>query len=636
MKAYHLLLPLLILTLTACANPGSGPDGGPYDETPPRIVATSPLMGATASKPKKVTITFDENIKVENAQEKIIVSPPQIEAPEIKASGRHISISLLDTLKEQTTYTIDFSDAIVDNNEGNPLGNFTYYFSTGERLDTMEVSGYVLGAEDLEPQKGLMVGLHTDLSDSVFLKQPLVRVARTDATGHFVIKGVAPGKYFIYALGDMDGDFRYTYGETLAWSRDTISPTCFPDIRHDTIWADTAHIDTIITRNFTHFRPDNIVLFASTEKRRDRLLLKTERDPAYFRAYFTAPSNHRPQVKGLNFDERDAFIEQRSPRNDTITYWLRDTLLVNQDTLRLAYTYEATNDSTGLNSLVTDTLECIPRVLYARRMELKQQEKAKFEKQRERRHRRGDYSLETMPTEPLQVRYTIPTELSPDRNLHFDLPEPAARVDTAAFHLYLKEDSMYVDAPFRLTRDSLNLLGYTLRAEWRPGQEYVINIDSAAFIGLSGRCNEIRDQKFRIATEETYGSLFLLIPDAPQQAYVDLLAANGTLIKRVAVNDARADFYYLQPTTCYLRLVADTNGNGRWDEANYDRQQQPETVYYFPYELTIRANWDVEQTWHIKALPHTRQKPAALVKQKAENKKTPRNLNAERERDKRK
>ena len=154
------------MLLTACANPGSGPDGGPYDETPPRIVSMSPAIGQRMAKDKKVTITFDELIKVENAQEKITISPPQIEIPDIKVQGRRITVELIDSLRENTTYTIDFSDAIVDANEGNPLGNFTYFFSTGESLDTMEVAGNVLAAENLEPVKGILVGLHTDTTDT--------------------------------------------------------------------------------------------------------------------------------------------------------------------------------------------------------------------------------------------------------------------------------------------------------------------------------------------------------------------------------------------------------------------------------------------------------------------------------------
>ena len=136
-----------------------------------------------------------------------MVSPPQLQQPEIKPGGKRITVNLLDSLKPNTTYTIDFSDAIVDNNEGNPLGNFAFTFSTGASIDTMEVSGTLLEASDLEPIKGMLVGLHSNLNDSAFTKLPFDRVARTDSRGHFTIRGIAPGKYRIFGLMDADQNF---------------------------------------------------------------------------------------------------------------------------------------------------------------------------------------------------------------------------------------------------------------------------------------------------------------------------------------------------------------------------------------------------------------------------------------------
>lgn len=630
-----LLLVLCTLCVAACANPGSGPDGGPYDETPPRIVQMSPALGGINEKAKKVTLTFDELIKVENAQDKVIVSPPQIEMPEIKTSGRRISVALQDSLKPNTTYTIDFSDAIVDSNEGNPLGNFTYYFSTGAQLDTMEVAGHVLMAQNLEPVKGILVGLHSNLADSAFTSLPFDRVARTDGSGHFSIKGVAPGTYRIYALKDVDNDFKYSRGEMLAFNHDEIKPSSFPDVRHDTLWADTVHIDTIKTVPYTHYLPDNVVLLAFSEQNTTRQLLKSKREPEYFRTFFTAPSKHIPVVRGLNFDAKNAFIEERSAGNDTITYWLCDTALVNRDSLTIAYTYEATNDSTLQPYLRTDTLDLVPQFSYERRQKLAAEELAKFEKARARRHKQGDFSNETPPIKPLDLKCTVSSSIRPDENLHFTLPEPAARIDTAAFHLYLKKDSSYVEAPFRLQRDTLSLLNYTLRSEWRPKQEYVLNVDSAAICGLSYKVNKPLDLKFAVATEESYGSLFLLLPDADSTAIVQLMQADDKVEKQQRIHSGRADFFYLNPGKYYVRLFYDRNGNGKWDTGNYAEGTEPEEVYYYPTSFTVRANWDIEQNWRIHDLPLTQQKPRELVKQKEDAKKTPKNRNAERERQKR-
>ena len=203
------LLAAACLAVVSCAKMGQ-PDGGWYDETPPVIVRTTPQDKGVNVKQKKITIYFDEFIQVDNPTEKVVISPPQIEQAEIQGAGKKIEVELKDSLKANTTYTIDFSDAISDNNENNPLGNYTYTFSTGGHIDTLEVAGYVLNAKDLEPIKGILVGLYADLGDSAFTKQPMLRVSRTDSRGRFVIKGIAPGSYRIYALQDADNNYVFS------------------------------------------------------------------------------------------------------------------------------------------------------------------------------------------------------------------------------------------------------------------------------------------------------------------------------------------------------------------------------------------------------------------------------------------
>ena len=135
---------LMLLLLQGCARMGN-PDGGWFDETPPRVIGADPAEGATNVKKKKVLINFDEYIKIDNPTENVVVSPPQLEAPEIKGEGKRISVQLVDSLKPNTTYTIDFSNAISDNNEGNPLGDYAYTFSTGDHIDTAVAIAKQLG-----------------------------------------------------------------------------------------------------------------------------------------------------------------------------------------------------------------------------------------------------------------------------------------------------------------------------------------------------------------------------------------------------------------------------------------------------------------------------------------------------------
>lgn len=387
---------VLALLLVACANIGN-PDGGPYDETPPRVVRTSPKMGeANVTNAKKIVIEFDEIVKIESAYDKVVVSPPQIEQPEIEATGRKVTVALLDSLKPNTTYTIDFADAIVDNNEGNPLGDYAFTFSTGEKIDTLQVSGHVLAANNLEPIKGMLVGLYrlpdvaegdslsdslttvaASLPDSVFKTRPFERISRTDGSGHFIVKGIAPGKYRIYALKDQNQNFYYDQrSEMLAFTDRIIEPSSRPDIRPDTVWHDSIHYDSIVITPFIHYYPDDIALLAFESSLQDRHLLKSERPILQqFSLYFTAPSDTLPKLTGLNFDAENAFVVDASEKNDTLHYWIRDSLVYNLDTLEMQIDFFAT-DTTGNLSLKIDTLHLVSKLTKER---IAKQEKEKYE-----------------------------------------------------------------------------------------------------------------------------------------------------------------------------------------------------------------------------------------------------------------
>ena len=628
-----LYLVFLFLLATACANPGSGPDGGPYDEELPYVVSTTPASGDSGVKGRRVTLQFNEFIKLENASEKVTVSPPQIEMPDILTSGKRITVTLNDSLRPNTTYTIDFSDAIEDNNEGNPMGNYTFFFSTGRTVDTLEVGGHVLAAEDLEPIKGILVGLHSDTTDSAFRTQPFDRVARTDGSGRFSIKGVAPGRYRIYALNDGDGDFRFTQkSEMIAFGRESISPSFFQDTRYDTLWRDTVHYDTIVARPFTHFTPDDVVLRAFKEVNPVRHLLKTEYPvPEQFTIFFTAPSTHVPEVRGLNFDA-SKLLPRISSGNDTLTFWVADTLLVRQDTLTLALTYEESNDSTLELSLRTDTLELSPKLTWAKRDKQRQEEWEEWEKNREKALKNDRPFNEEPPTVWIKLTPRIERPLAPDQNPVLVIDEPLARFDTSGVHLRLIVDSTETEAPYLLEPLPGRDFSFRLMGEWRPGQQYVIVVDSAAMTSVFGHRNRRMEQKFNIAKDDEFGSFFVNVQglDGDTTAIVELLDGRGKVVRRCRAPQGRADFFYLKPGDYYLRLLLDRDGDGMWTTGEFETGLPPEEVYYNPVKFNVRARWDIEQDWNFRKLPLTEQKPAELIKQKADPKKTVKNRNAER------
>ena len=632
-KANTLFLPfylLVFLLLVSCAKMGQ-PDGGWFDETPPKVIGASPADGAVNVNQKKINIYFDEFIKLDNPSEKVVVSPPQLEQPEIKGAGRRIQISLVDSLKANTTYTIDFSDAISDNNEGNPMGNYTYSFSTGAAIDTMEVSGHVLESENLEPVKGILVGLYADHADSAFRTKPMLRVSRTDSRGRFVIKGVAPGSYRIYALQDQDGDYKFSQkSEKIAFSHDIIVPSCKPNVRQDTTWVDSLHIKSIDQVDYIHFLPDNIVLRAFTEPLTDRFFLKAERQKANsFTLFFSYGDSILPQIKGLNFDAENAFLVEASEKKDTITYWLKDTALVNQDTLLMDITYRMT-DSTGVLVNKTDSAqEILSKEPYAKRMKNMEKELAAWTKKQEKKKKKGEPYDSVMEVKPLDVQLSVSSQFDPDQNVIFSFPTPLAKVDTAAIHLYAKHDTLWYRAPMEFL--PLENRKYELRGEWRPDIEYSLEVDSAAFEDIYGLASKPIKQGFKVNSLDTYGTLLVNITslhDLP--LIVQLLDAQDKVVKETKTVNGVAEFYYLKPQKYYMRLIVDRNNNGKWDTGNYASDQQAEEVYYYPEAIECKAKWDLTESWDPLARELSLQKPGAITKQKPDKEKKVKNQNVQR------
>ena len=610
----------VIIAMYACASMGT-PDGGPEDYDPPKFVRSTPEPNAINYNKKKVTIEFDEFIKLEKASEKVIISPPQAEAPEVRASGKRVIVQFQDSIKQDITYTIDFGDAIVDNNANNPLGQFAFAFSTGNTVDTMAVSGTVLNAENLEPIKGIQVGLHKNLNDSAFVKLPFDRISRTDSRGRFTIRGVAPGKYRIYAL--MDGNQNYFFDsktEQVAWSDSLIVPSMEPAVRQDTVWnpLDTAKIDTIKTINYTRFLPDNIMLRAFKEENDFQYLQKSERPKTnQFSIYFSAKNKELPAVKGLDFDEKQLIVEPNT-RKDSLLYWITDTVLCERDTLTLQLDYWATDT---LKQLVpkTDTLRFVNKIPRERRLAMREEEMKKKEKERKKRARKGDTL--SVETKFLGINVDAPSSLDLNRNITVSFDEPITSIDTAAIHMTHKVDTVWQDIPFLFVADSIAPRRYEILADWKPGDEYRLNIDSLAFKGVYGLHTDKVEKSLKVKTLEDYGTLYLNITGAGQHAIVQLLNSSDAVIRQQPVTDkGTCDFYFLQPSTkYYIRLFNDSNNNGKWDTGNYEQKLQAEEVYYFPKVWEMKANFEFEENWEIHAKPLDQQKLDEIKKQKPED-----------------
>lgn len=642
MERKNLLLCLLALLLTAaCASIGN-PDGGRFDETPPRVVGSSPADGAVNVSKRKVQILFDEYIKLEKASEKVVISPPQIEPANVRADGKRVKVDFYDSLRANTTYTIDFSDAIEDNNEGNPMGQYTFSFSTGDVIDTMQVSGRVLNAADLEPIKGIMVGLYpadSTWNDTLFRTRPFLRVSRTNGEGRFTIKGVKDGAYRVRALDDKDGDFVFSQkNERVAFDTTVYVTGSFPDVRMDTVWRDSLWYDSIRVVPYTHYTPDDVLLLAFLEDGQERHLLKTVYpEPTNFTLYFTAPSDSTPRIKGLNFDER-CLVADASLKNDTVTFWVTDTALIHrQDTLSMILSYMET-DTLGQLVVTNDTLDLSPKTTYAKIAAERSKQIEAWEKDRERRQKKAKKPLpyEENPYERvwLEAGFKPSGSLAPNQNVRYLAKEPILEVDTTKIHFYVKKDTDWLPAPFLFMPEERSAKSYMLYAEWEPGQKYRFVMDTAAVVSVLEHESKSVRQEFHVRAVEEYGSIFIHVISPDTGVVVQLLSKNDKVEAQQRTDkEGNADFFFMKPGEYYMRCYVDANGNGQWDTGDYASGLQPERVYYFGKPLPLKAQWDLRQDWDVRAVDVARQKPMAITKQKPDKEKKLKNRNAERDRE---
>ena len=601
----------ILLIIYSCASIGS-PDGGPIDITPPTFEGSTPELGATNVDKKKIILHFDEFIKLEGASEKVVVSPPQIQQPLIKPNGKKVVITLEDTLKANTTYTIDFGDAIVDNNEGNPLGDFTFTFSTGNQIDTLSVSGTVLNASDLEPIKNIMVGLHANLNDTAFTSEPFIRVARTDSKGEFTIHGIAPGKYKVYALSDMDQNFFFSQkSEKIAYSDSVYIPSFEERVKQDTIWKDSLTIDSIYTKKYTHYLPDDILLRAFNEEFYNQYLVKHERIlENKLSLFFSEYPDSLPIIKGINFDEQQLVSDFMHPIDTIFHYWIPDSLTYQKDTLFMEVGY-----------LHTDTLDQLVAKKDTLRFTYKHK---KAPKEKDKKKNKEDDK--TSEIQFLAHKADISTNLNVYDYLRISFEEPIAFVDSNKVHLQQQQDTVWTDLTnYSFERDEMDFKQYNIFHEWIPGEQYKLTVDSLAFTGLYGLHTNTIEQQFKIRNLEEYGSILFNIKGLNQNetAFVELLDTSDKVVRTIDVINNVAEFYYLEPGKYSARLIIDTNKNGKWDTGNYDDKIQPEMVYYYPQIIEFKANWSASQDWSLKETPLHKQKLDELKKQKPDEKKKP-------------
>lgn len=589
----------LLAMMYSCANMAT-PNGGPYDETPPKFVRSTPAPNQTNFTGKKIEIEFDELVQLDKPMENVIITPPQIQLPIVKTAGRKVIVELKDTLKPNTTYTIDFTNSVSDNNEKNVFENFSFAFSTGDVIDSLEVAGILLNAENLEPMPGITVGLHSNLEDSAFVKLPFDRTSRTNERGKFIIRNVAAGTYRLYALNDVNRDYKFDQpGEDIAFLDSLVVPAFYADTRQDTLWKDSLTIDTIKTVGFTHFTPDDVALRLFKEKFERQYILKPEWSVENrFTLWFNAPLDTVPVPVPLNFEpeQDDWFVVQPAEANKAVNFWITDSTVWKRDTLELEITYPK-SDSLNILQPQTDTLRLVMR-----------------NRPKEKKKKKKDDDEPEIVFLNMNVSAQGKMDIFDTVTVSFD--EPVLDLPKETFLLEMKEDTVWKAVDFDFFQDSLNLLNFYINRKWEYNQAFRLKVDSAAIYSVYDKWNKPFSGEFSIKTEDEYGHLYINIIGVDTTAFVELLNSSDVPVRKSPVKDGGALFMDLKPDKYYARLVVDANGNNQWDTGNYAEKRQPEEVYYYPGLFEIMQNWQIEQTWDVKDKPLERQKPLEITKNK--------------------
>jgi hypothetical protein len=574
-----------LIFIFGCANQGY-PEGGPIDEDPPKMIASDPPLNATNFKGERIEIEFNELIVLRDAMQKVVISPPLNTPPTIRGLGNKVTVIFDEELQPATTYTIDFADAIQDNNEGNPLTGFTFSFSTGETQDSLQVSGHLFEADTHTPVAGALIMAHSNPSDTAFTKTVPARVAKTNEKGEFNILNLAEGKYRIFALEDMNRNYRFDQpGERIAWYPELVEPTFEWRDRVDSLFKDSVTLDTVLYTKELVYLPDSIQLFLFQEDFEEQYLDTREREERHRLDFiFNRPLEDSLRVKPISGDtgKDDWFIYERSLRHDSVMIWITDSSLISRDSLTIEAVYPVRD---SLNNLVdrVDTLQMFYRDRTA-------------EGNRNRRDRDEEEEPERVP---LSVRL-------PGGNLDIGsfvllrFPVPLAEIVVDSMELSQKADTVFQPVDFNIFQDSIRIRNFVINHPWMPGEAYRLVIDSAAFHGVYGRVNNPLKSEFTIKTEDSYGTLYIDVLNSGEDALLQVLNSKEEVIRKAWLpENGKLAFRYVKPGEYFLRILDDLNANGKWDTGDFSEGRQPERVYYYPEKIQVRANWDQSVKWDL-------------------------------------
>ena len=578
-KSSHTIVELLVLILIAGCAKIASPTGGPKDLDPPEIVKSNPVNGVTNFKGDKIVITFNEYVVLDKINEKFMVSPPMKKKPQISLRRKNVIIEYDEELKDSTTYTFYFQDAIRDLNESNPIDNFQFVFSTGPVVDSLSVTGNVNNGFSLDPPEETLVLLYRELADTAVIKQLPAYISRVDKKGYFRIDNVKKGTYRLYALKDADNSKNFNLAdEEFAFMNTPIEVTAENNFLP--IVKDTIKVKKLLTKEQketadTIIRKGEYQLILYKPEKKLHYLTSSQRTQQYKLVYTLSLP---PDSLGFNFsvpgyDTNSYFIE-RSKENDTIQIWMTDSTLYSKPQINSLVWYPFT-DSTGNIILKQDTILMrfiIPRATRAR-------------------------------IKPARFSVNSPFTggaLIPGQQLLIKSQTPFRAPDTSKIRLYQIVDSIKIKIPFTIEKNKKNSCTLILSAKLIQGKSYLFIADSTAFGNIYGQQADSTGSKFIVRNNDTFGKLTLNISNYEGSRIIQLLTNDEKLVRETKMNkDGKIIFPLLNQGTYKLRVIYDINNDGKWTTGDFASGRLPEPVSFLSKVILIKENWELNEDWDI-------------------------------------
>ena len=576
----------MVIFSHSCANTTTPPSGGPKDTIPPVITEIYPAIGQV-NVPRHKTqlkLEFNEYVTVKDPKS-LFLSPPLEKAAKFKLKGKAVVVYFENDLDSNKTYTLDVTNAIGDNNEGNMFPGFTLVFSTGERIDSMVVTGIVQDCNSLKPLKGAKVLLYKDHADSaVFLKRPDAAV-KTDEWGFFCLRNIQDTLYRMYALIDENNNNMYNpESEKIAFIDSLVRPVMIvsdslPELQKYDM-KDTVHCLA---------RRQEYELNVFKEKPSTQMIVNKERvgeRTAYIT--FMAPYAQIDSIwiKGVPHDK---LITQFNIMQDSLDIWVNDPK-PQPDTLFL-----------NVNYLKTDTLGLLNP--FTEEIRLLKPKKAIGKTSTRDIKKEDTLAVFTMTASPETVeQYGFVME--------FKYPLVEDAFDSLVFRSINPRQQENIGT-YTVTQDSLNLRKYTImpKEKLQAGYEYFLKVPHRKFKDINGFYNDSSEVKVTLPTDDKLSTLFLALTDVHNKYIVDLLNEKRDKVLRsfIVENDQTLTFPYIKTGKYSIRITEDVNKNGIVDTGILLEKRQPEKVRFYKLEdgtflINIPEMMEIEQSINVEEM----------------------------------